>query len=328
MPFVLTDDNYNYISIYFCKYNVTTALLIAFIAAHASKCAIIYSMSKSIDELTQISWRTRARVLRMIRAAGSGHLASSLGSSDIFTYFYHNVLNLHPGPTVFAERDYFLLSAGHLCPAWYATLSECGFFAPEHLLTLRQFGSPLQGHPHRQVELGIENIAGPLGQGLSMAAGLALARQRAGSQQKVFVLSSDGEQQEGQVWEAYLFAAHYRLANLLVIIDVNRIQQSGLVRQVMNLGDLAAKLQSFGFAVCECDGHDFADLAAKYSELASVSDKPQCLLCRTVPGKGISLLEGDALWHAAQPTDQQWGEIFAELADKLTAAGVDLKELI
>ena len=283
---------------------------------------------RPINQLSQISWRTRAYVLRMIRAAGSGHLASSLGSSDIFTFFYQSVLNLQPGSTAFGERDYFLLSAGHLCPAWYATLAGRGFFAAQHLLSLRQFGSPLQGHPHRQVELGVENIAGPLGQGVSMAAGLALALQRAGSQQKVFVLSSDGEQQEGQVWEAYLFAAHYRLANLMVIIDANRIQQSGLVRQVMNLGDLAAKLQSFGFAVRESDGHDFADLQAKYNELAGVDNQPKCLLCHTIPGKGISLLEGDAHWHAALPTDEQWDEIFAELADKLTAAGVDTKELV
>ena len=279
---------------------------------------------KEKDDLEKSALQARAQVLRMIRVARSGHLAGSLSGIDVMTYFYRRVLNVKPDEPAWDGRDRFLLSAGHVCPAWYAVLSERGFINPEQLLTLRQLGSPLQGHPRRDVSLGIENSAGSLGQGVSLAAGIALALQRGGGSQRVFVYSSDGEQDEGMVWEAYLFASHYHLGNLTVIIDVNGIQQSGATCEVLDLGDLSGKLRAFGWAVEKCDGHDFSDIEAKYSKLNKISDRPRALLCRTIPGKGISLLEADAHWHAGQPSEEGWRAIFGELAGKLEAAGVSL----
>lgn len=262
----------------------------------------------------------------MIQAAGSGHLAGSLDMADVMTYFYQAVLNVRPEEPEWCERDRFFLSAGHLCPVWYATLSARGFFPAEKLLTLRQLGSELQGHPRRNVKLGIENSAGPLGQGMSMAVGAAYQLKKDGGKQRVFVLSSDGEHDEGQIWEAYLFASHYHLGNLTVIIDVNGIQQSGATREVLDLGDLEAKLRAFGLATAVCNGHDFVDIEEKYRQLKQIMSKPKALLCLTIPGKGISMLEGDHRWHAAQPNNEQWQTIFAELAEKLRAAGVDLED--
>jgi len=256
--------------------------------------------------------------------SGSGHLASSLDSADLFTYLYQKGLNIRADRPDDDSRDLFFLSAGHLCPAWYAALAIRGFFPEADLLDLRRFGSFLQGHPHRNVPKGIENSAGPLGQGLSQAAGAALGLQRAGSPRRVYVLTTDGEQQEGQTWESYLFAAHYALDHLMVIIDVNGIQQTGHTDDVMKIGDLSAKMKAFGFYVATCDGHDFADIDAKFTALKKKTKKPQCLICQTVPGRGISLLESDPHWHAAQPTDEQWKTIFGELAALLRDADIDL----
>lgn len=255
----------------------------------------------------------RRDILESIRTAGSGHLAGSLGVVEILLYYYFVALKLKPEQPLYPERDLFFLSAGHLCPALYAVLSRRGFFQAELLKTLRTFGSPLQGHPHYQPELGIECSAGSLGQGISQAVGAALACKRAGSKRRVVVLSSDGEQQEGQVWEAYLFATHYQLNNFTLIVDCNRIQQSGNVNQVLSLGDLRAKFLSFNFACSEVNGHDFTALK-KADEQLRFLPYPQVMLAHTTPGKGISFLENDYRWHSRFPTPEQWRQIFAELA--------------
>ena len=277
-----------------------------------------------IDYLAKNALYARAQVLRMIRVAGSGHLASSLGICDVLTYWYECVLRAKPEQPDWAERDLFLLSAGHLCPAWYATLARRKYFPEKLLLTLRQLDSPLAGHPHRNVSLGIENSAGSLGQGVSMAVGAALALQRNGTDRQVYVLASDGEQQEGQVWEAYQVASHYHLDNLTVIIDVNGIQQSGKTVNVLDLGDLAGKMTAFGFGVHVCDGHDFEALEQARAAMQAVTGKPHCLLARTTPGKGIALLENDYHWHAAAPSEEQWHQIFADLAGQLHEHGISI----
>lgn len=255
----------------------------------------------------------RRDILESIHTAGSGHLAGSLGVVEILLYYYFVSLKLKPKQPLWSERDLFFLSAGHLCPALYAVLSRRGFFSTTLLKTLRAFGSPLQGHPHYQPEMGIECSSGSLGQGISQAVGAALALKRAGSKRRVVVLSSDGEQQEGQVWEAYLFAAHYQLNNFTLIIDCNRIQQSGNIDRVLSLGDLRTKFLSFNFACSKVDGHDFGALKKADEQLCSLS-YPQVILAHTIPGKGISFLENDYRWHSRFPTTEQWRQIFAECA--------------
>lgn len=270
-----------------------------------------------VEELKQQANQLRQAVLAMLALAGSGHPASCLGAADLFAWLYGKILHHRPAEPNWEERDRFVLSAGHLAPIWYATLAQQGYFKKELLLSLRKLGSPLQGHPHRNLNLGIENSAGPLGQGLSMAAGLAYGlKQEKGSGQRVFVFSSDGEQNEGQVWESYLFAAHYKLDNLIVIIDQNQIQQSGKTDEVMSLGDLGAKLLAFGFAVVQVDGNNFASLNKAWRKIEFLQGKPKALICRTIPGKGIKKMENEWQWHAKK-IDQEtarlaWQELEAK----------------
>lgn len=273
------------------------------------------------EELEKQALILRCHILRAIRMAGSGHLAGSLDISEVLVYFYHQVLRVRPTEPEWPERDLFLLSAGHLCPAWYAMLAQLGYFPVDQLLTLRQFGSSLQGHPKRQPSLGIENSAGPLGQGVSMAVGMAYQLQQEQSGRRVFVLGSDGEQDEGQCWESYLFAAHYNLSNLTLLMDVNGIQQTGNVTTVMDTAELKDKLLAFGWAVAVVDGNDFASIESGWQQLKDLSC-PKAMLCRTIPGKGITLLENDYHWHAQQPTEEQWTEIFAQLETQLQHMGV------
>jgi transketolase len=265
--------------------------------------------TKKTVALTSFAHQVRAGVLQSIEAAGSGHLAGSLGVIEVLTYFYRQVLRHHPDDPEWAERDLFFLSAGHLCPAWYSILATSGYFDSELLLTLRQLDSPLQGHPQRHVAFGIENSAGPLGQGVSQAVGAAYGLKQAESERQVFCLSSDGEQNEGQVWEAYLFAAHYQLANFTLLLDVNGIQQSGPTTEVLDTSDLKAKFLAFNFAVGVCDGNDFQSIAEAWQKLAS-APYPKVLLCQTEPGYGVPFLANDYHWHAAVPTPTEWAEIW------------------
>lgn len=262
-------------------------------------------------KLAQIAQVIRSDILHSIYTTGSGHLAGSLGVVEILTYLYFVALNLRPQQPDWHERDLFFLSAGHLCPALYATLAQRGFFARKILSSLRQFGSPLQGHPRRQLSLGIECSAGSLGQGISQAVGAAYALKQSGSKRKVVVLASDGEQQEGQCWEAYLFAAHYHLDNLTLIVDVNGIQQSGLVKQVISLEDLAAKFLSFNFACTRPAGNDFSALHQAWQQLTAVKNYPKAILATTTPGKGVPLLENNYHYHAGMPSAALWQQIFA-----------------
>jgi transketolase len=265
-----------------------------------------------LKQLEQVAGQTRAKVVETIQASGSGHLAGSLGMVEVFTYLYHHVLSVRPQEPEWSERDLLFLSAGHLCPTLYVTLASKGYFDSDLLLTMRRLDSPLQGHPRRQVKLGIENSAGPLGQGISMAVGAAYQLQQEKSKRRVVVISSDGEQQEGQCWEAYLFAAHYQLKNLTILIDCNGIQQSGAVKSVMNLEDLKSKLLAFNLAVGVCEGNDLLALDTAWKELADVP-YPKVLLCQTTAGKGVDFMENDYHWHAGMPSEAQWEEALRQV---------------
>lgn len=257
-----------------------------------------------MEKLKKQACLLRQAVIAMLAAAGSGHPASSLGSAEIFTWLYQEKLKKKPQNPRWQERDYFLLSAGHLAPAWYAALVQAGYFKADLLPTLRKFGSPLQGHPERNLDLGIENTGGPLGQGISMATGLAYGLLQEKSSQKVFVLSTDGEQNEGQVWEAYLFASHYQLKNLTVLIDQNGIQQSGLTKEILNLGNLQAKLIAFGFTAVEANGHSFTSLDNAWQKIKK-SPRPKAIICKTTPGKGVSFMENNYLYHAKKLSQKE-----------------------
>ncbi|MBQ6437780.1 transketolase [bacterium] len=269
----------------------------------------------------------RCHVLRAIRMAESGHLAGSLGMAEVFSFLYNHVLRVKPDQPAWPERDLLLLSAGHLCPVWYATLAVKGFFSVEELLQLRHFGAKLQGHPHRDTHAGIENTSGSLGQGISQAVGLALALQQKNSDRQVFVVSSDGEQNEGQVWEAYAFAAARHLRNLTVVVDVNGIQQSGQTAEVLDMGSLRDKWLSFGLTVAEADGHDPASLENAWENIKLV-DRPKVLACRTTPGKGIDFMENKAFYHAGLPDEKGWARAFEQVEKELTAVGISLEEAL
>ncbi len=263
--------------------------------------------------LSETSAAIRQSVIKMLLAAGSGHSAGPLGMADVFTALYFSVLKHRPKQPTWVGRDYVLLSNGHICPVWYATLAEAGYFPKAELKTLRQLGSRLQGHPHLGSLPGIENTSGPLAQGLSQACGLAYALRLDKRNNQVYTLMSDAEYQEGQTWEAYLFAAKYRLANLTVLIDRNNIQIDGTTEDIMPLEPFKPKLESFGWHVQEIDGHDFSAIISALYLAQSFNTAPSAIICRTIPGKGVTFMEGDYHWHGSPPNRDQAAQALKQL---------------
>lgn len=255
----------------------------------------------------------REDIISMLVTAGSGHPAGSLGMADVFTALYFGVLRYDPKRPWWEDRDRVVLSNGHICPVWYATLAEAGFFPKEQLKTLRTLGSKLQGHPVLRLLPGIENSSGSLGQGISFACGLALAAQLKQSKHHVYCLMGDGEQDEGQVWEAYSFASAHRLHNLTVIIDRNNIQSEGQTEDILPLEPFAAKLTAFGWHVLEVDGHNIGAVIDACKEAQAIGEKPVAILAHTIPGKGVEFMEGDYAWHAKSPSKEQAAEALKEL---------------
>lgn len=255
----------------------------------------------------------RQSIIRMLLLAKSGHSAGPLGMADVFTALYFQLLKHDPRRPDWDERDYVLLSNGHICPVWYATLAEAGYFPKQELLSLRQLGSRLQGHPHLGSLPGVENTGGPLGQGLSQACGLALALNLDQRKNRIYCLLSDGEHQEGQTWEAYMLAAKYRLHQITVMIDRNNIQIDGFTEDIMPLEPLADKLTAFGWHVQVIDGHDIEAIikAARLAE--AVAQAPSAIICQTVPGKNITAMENDYHWHGQPPTVEQAKAALAQL---------------
>lgn len=262
-----------------------------------------YITSAEVKELELQANRIRQSIIEMLVAAGSGHTAGPLGMADIFTLLYFKVLQHDPKNPLWEERDRLVLSNGHICPVLYATLAHAGYFPVEELITLRKFGSRLQGHPHREALPGIETSSGPLGSGLSQAVGMALAERidNPYSSKYVYCLTGDGELNEGQIWEAALLAGKEKLHNLIVIIDRNGIQIDGYTKDVMPLEPLAEKFESFNFDVQEVDGHNMRAMNDAIGKAQAVYGQPSVIIAHTIASKGVDVFERDFRWHGNPP---------------------------
>ena len=268
-----------------------------------------------IKKLEKIATNVRMSIIQMLHAAKSGHSAGSVGLADIFTALYFNVLVHDPKNPDMPNRDRLVLSNGHVCPALYATMAEAGYFPKEELLTLRKLGSRLQGHPHRGSLPGIENSSGPLGQGLSIAVGMALYAKRKRKGWRVYCICSDGEHDEGQIWEAVMAAAKFKLGNLTAIMDRNNIQIDGFTEDVMPLEPLAEKYRAFGWHVIEVDGHNIAQIIKACNEAKRVIERPTMIIAHTIPGRSISFMEFITEWHGKPPGDKEKEQALAELKE-------------
>ncbi|MBI2050590.1 MAG: transketolase [Parcubacteria group bacterium] len=256
----------------------------------------------------------RVNIIKMLVEAGSGHSAGPLGMADVFTALYFNVLHHDPKRPNWRERDRIILSCGHICPVWYATLAEAGYFPKRELWTFRKINSHLQGHPEYHSIAGVENSAGPLGQGVSLAVGMAYAlRNFAKSNQQVYLISSDGEQNEGQTWEAVMFAAKHKLPNLTMIMDRNNIQIDGATEDIMPLESIRAKYEAFNWHVLEVDGHNIPDVIDACSQAKAIVEKPVCIIAHTIPGKGVKFMEGKFEWHGRSPNREEAALALREL---------------
>ena len=262
--------------------------------------------------------KVRMTALRGVHAAKAGHPGGSLSAADMFTYLYFREMNIDPANPKWTERDRFVLSKGHTAPGLYATLALRGFFPVDDLDTLRQIGSHLQGHPNMNETPGVDMSTGSLGQGISAAAGMALAAKYLKKDCRVYTLLGDGEIQEGQVWEAMMFAAHYKLDNLCVIIDNNGLQIDGKVSNVMSPYPIPEKLAAFGFEVVEIDGHDFDQIEAAFAKARATKGKPFGIVMKTTKGKGVSYMEGQAGWHGKAPSDDEYAQAIRELNAQMT----------
>jgi transketolase len=256
-------------------------------------------------QLAKMANTIRQDIIKMLVKAGSGHSAGPLGMADVFTALYFEVMNHRPKQPDWPERDILILSNGHIVPVRYATMAHAGYFPVKELMTLRKFGSRLQGHPERVRLPGLETTSGPLGSGLSQAAGLALAMKLDGQlHRRVYCLMGDGELNEGNIWEAVMLISKYKLNNVIGIVDRNNIQIDGPTEQVMPLEDLKAKWESFGWHVIDVNGHDFDDIIGACNLAKEIVEKPTVLLAHTIPGKGVKYMEYDYHWHGNPPGTQ------------------------
>ncbi len=255
----------------------------------------------------------RRHIVEMTAAAGSGHPGGSLSCADILAALYFGVMRLDPKDPGWEDRDRFVLSKGHAAPALYAALAERGFFDTSRLVTLRRLGSPLQGHPDCRKVPGVEASTGSLGQGLSIANGMALAGKVRGKDYRVYALLGDGECQEGQVWEAAMAAAHWRLDNLMAFVDHNGLQIDGPVDEVMSVRSLGDKFKSFGWNVLEIDGHDAAEIVLATEAAGSFKGAPTVAVARTIKGRGVSFMENRVDWHGKAPSREQAEKALQEI---------------
>ena len=267
--------------------------------------------------LRKTACKVRIGVLTATHGAKAGHPGGSLSAADVFTYLYFKELNIDPQNPKWEGRDRFVLSKGHTAPGLYAALAYRGFFPVDDLPTLRHIDSYLQGHPNMDTVPGVDMSTGSLGQGVSCACGMALGLKKQGSAARVYTLLGDGELQEGQVWEALMFAAHYRLDNLCVIIDHNGLQIDGPNEKVMGLGSIPDKLQAFGLNVFQIDGHDFQAMEKAFDAARQVKGKPSAIVLETTKGKGVSYMEGQVGWHGKAPNDEEYAQGMEELSAAL-----------
>lgn len=266
-----------------------------------------------IKKLESHAEAIRETIITMLVAAGSGHTAGPLDMADIFTAMYFHILNHDPKNPLWEERDRLVLSNGHICPVLYATLAHVGYFPQEECLTLRKFGSRLQGHPERTRLPGLETTSGPLGEGLSQASGMAYAFRMDGKKQRVYCLMSDGEQEEGNTWEAAMFAGKNKLHNLTAVMDRNNIQIDGMTEDVMPLEPLADKYRAFNWHVIEVNGNDIRAFIGAIEEAKAIYEKPTLIIAHTIPGKGVPEIEFDYHWHGKPPTKEEGDRFLKEL---------------
>ncbi len=269
----------------------------------------------SIAQLEKIANDIRKDVIKMLEAAGSGHSAGPLDLADIFAALYFDILNIDPKKPNWEDRDLLILSAGHCAPVLYAAMAHAGFFEISELKTLRKFGSRLQGHPERLRLPGLETTSGPLGSGLSQACGMSLAMRMDEEQHKrwIYCIMGDGELNEGNIWEAAMLGAKYKLYNIIGIIDRNNIQIDGNTESVMPLEDLRAKWESFGWHVQEIDGHNVESVIDACSMARAITEKPSVIIAHTIPGKGVPFMEYDFHWHGMPPNSGQAKEALKRL---------------
>lgn len=269
----------------------------------------------TISQLEKKANDVRKDIIRMLEAAGSGHSAGPLGMADMLTALYFNIMKLDPKNPEWEERDVFFLSNGHTVPVQYATMAERGYFPVEELQTLRKFGSRLQGHPERKLLPGLENTSGPLGSGLSQAAGYAYSLQYLDKNPHRFVyaITGDGELNEGNIWEAAMFAGKYKLGQLIIFIDRNNIQIDGSTDDVMPLEDLRGKWESFGWHVQEINGHSMESIIDAAAMGRAITGRPSAIIAHTIPGKGVDFMEYDYKWHGSPPNHEQAKEALTKL---------------
>jgi len=271
---------------------------------------------ESIDELNDLARQMRADIVRMTTASASGHPGGSLSCIDILTALYFNVLNHDPSKPKWEDRDRFILSKGHAAPALYAALAYSGYFPKEDLITLRQLGSPLQGHPDMRRLPGIEASTGSLGQGLSVAIGACLSARLDKKDFYSYVVLSDGESNEGQIWEAAMSAAHHKLDHLIGILDYNKFQLDGPVSEILNMEPVIDKWKAFGWEVLEIDGHDMKAILDALERAKKVKNKPTMIVAHTIKGKGVSFMENDNNYHGVAPTKEEAARALKELDQK------------
>jgi transketolase len=264
--------------------------------------------------LEEMAKRIRIDIVEMLCEAGSGHSGGSLSISDIFSFLYFSgILKIDPKNPGLKDRDRVVLSKGHACPVLYAALAEKGYFDKSYFMTLRKYGSILQGHPDMKKTPGVDMTTGSLGQGLSCAVGMALGAKLDGLDCKVFAIVGDGECDEGQVWEAAMAAAHYKLGNLIAIVDKNGLQIDGYTRDIMNTEPLEDKWKSFNWEVLEIDGHNFDEIETAINHAVSIKDKPVCIIANTTKGKGVSFMEGQCDWHGKAPSVEEKQKALSEI---------------
>lgn len=271
--------------------------------------------SIGVDALKKKALRIRVNTIKSLAAAGSGHLGGSLGLADVFTVLYFHIMKHQPENPSWPDRDRLILSIGHVTPVLYAALAAAGYFPEEELLTLRKLGSRLQGHPGRDHGLpGLELSAGSLGQGISVAVGMAISAKMDKRNHRIFCVNGDGELQEGSVWEAAMSAAHHKLDNLTVIVDRNKLQIDGNVSDVMEIEPLKEKWEAFGWEVIECDGNNIAELIQTFENTEKTSGKPSVIIANTIMGKGVKSIENDCNWHGKAPSTLEAEQFIRELS--------------
>lgn len=262
-------------------------------------------MKHTVQELQKIANNVRIDIIKMLLAAGSGHSAGPLGMADIFTALYFEIMNHDPKDPAWEDRDRLMLSNGHICPVRYATMAHAGYFDVKELKTLRKLGTRLQGHPERLRLPGVETTSGPLGSGLAQAAGYAYGAKMDNKRFRVFGICSDGEHDEGNHWEAVMFAGKYKLSNLTVIVDRNNIQIDGFTENVMPLEPLSEKYKAFNWHVLHIDGHNFEEIVNAVNHARAVYEEPTVILAHTIPGKGVYFMENKFEWHGKPPNKEE-----------------------